>query len=277
MGTNVIKFLNKYIYNHGVPRTIRLDPAQCFTGKKFETFRTENNITPIYAPANDHRAISLVELLIQKIKRQLSCVKTQLNKKFNLEQSLHAIIQRLRISKQKTIDITPFEAHFGEKCNTPISNITTKPNNKNLYYNKIIKQYLDEDTIPGRSYLTEEQWAGTALCSDTEIEKVICAASARAQKKEDKMKDGEQRLIWSEGPSSPIPCSERSIQLRLARKIYDSQRQKKNLDGLYEVLAPGSTVCKVSLTTSVIEEPNRQEVRVRNSDIAKFGTKAERD
>ena len=52
---------------------------------------------------------------------------------------------------------------------------------------------------------------------------------------------------------------------------------KKNLDGLYEVLGPGSTVCKVSPTTSVIKEPNRQEVRMRNSDIAKFGTKAERD
>ena len=46
-GTNVIKFLNKYIYNHGVPRDIRLDQARCFTGKMIETFCTENNITPI--------------------------------------------------------------------------------------------------------------------------------------------------------------------------------------------------------------------------------------
>ena len=75
----------------------------------------------------------------------------------------------------------------------------------------------------------------------------------------------------------PIPCSERSIQVKLARKIHENQRQKKNLDGLYEVLAPGSTVRKISPTTSVIKEPNRQEVCVRNSDIAKFGTKAERD
>ena len=59
--------------------------------------------------------------------------------------------------------------------------------------------------------------------------------------------------------------------------MHESQRQKKNLDGLYEVLAPGSTVCKVSPTTSVIKEPHNQEVRVRNSDIAKFGTWAERD
>ena len=114
-----------------------------------------------------------------------------------------------------------------------------------------------------------------ALCSDTEIERVICAASSRARLEEQKMNDDEQRLIRSEGISRPIPCSERSVQVKLARKLHENQRQKKNLDGLYEVLAPGSTVCKVSPRTSVIEEPNRQEVRVRNSDIAKFGTRAE--
>ena len=141
-GQKVIKFLNNYIYHHGVPRTIRLDQARCFTGKKFKTFCTENNITPIYAPANDHRAIGLVERIIQTIKRQLSCMKSQLNNKFNLENSLKAIIQQLRISKQKTINTTPFEAHFGRKCNTPISNITTKPNSKNLNYNAILNYYL---------------------------------------------------------------------------------------------------------------------------------------
>ena len=67
------------------------------------------------------------------------------------------------------------------------------------------------------------------------------------------------------------------MQVKLARKIHENQRQKKNLDGLYEVLAPGSTVCKISPTTSVIKEPYKPEVRVRNSDIAKFGTRAERE
>ena len=63
-----------------------------FYKKKFKTICTENNITPIYAPANDQRAIAQVERLIQTIKRQLSCMKTQL-KKINLEQSLLAILQ----------------------------------------------------------------------------------------------------------------------------------------------------------------------------------------
>ena len=102
------------------------------------------------------------------------------------------------------MDITLFEAHFGRNLNTPISIITTKPNNKKLNYNKVIKTYLDEDTIAGQSYLTEDQWADTALFSDTEIEKVICAANARAKKEQEKMKDGEMRHIWSEGVNRPI-------------------------------------------------------------------------
>ena len=136
------------------------------TGKKSKEFCIDNNIEPKYAPANDHRAIRLVERLIQTIKRQLSCMKAQLNKKFNLELSIHAIIQRLRISKHKTTKNSPFEAHFGKRCNAPNSNITIKSNKKNLNYNKIIKYYLGEDTIPGRSYLTDEQWTDTGMSSD---------------------------------------------------------------------------------------------------------------
>ena len=91
------------------------------------------------------------------------------------------------------------------------------------------------------------------------------------------MNDGEDRFIKPDVVYRAIPCSERSVQVKLARKIHENQRQKKNLDGLYEVLAPGSTVCKISPTTSVIKEPYKPEVRVRNSDIAKFGTWAERE
>ena len=133
-------------------------------------------------------------------------MKSQLNKKFNLENSLKAIIQRLRISKQKTITITPVEALFGRKCNTPISNITTKSDSKNLNYNAIINYYLDEDTIPGRSYLTEEQWADTALCSDTESERVICAASNRARTEQEKRNDGEDRFIKPDVVSAQFPA-----------------------------------------------------------------------
>ena len=53
------------LYNHGVPRTTRLDQGRRLTGKKIQEYCTENNIEPNCAPANDQRAIGPVERLIR--------------------------------------------------------------------------------------------------------------------------------------------------------------------------------------------------------------------
>ena len=42
------------------------------------------------------------------------------------------------------------------------------------------------------------------------------------------------------------------------------------------MLAPGSSVVKTDKFTSVIKEPGKRDVNIRNSDLANFGTKAER-
>ena len=52
--------------------------------------------------------------------------------------------------------------------------------------------------------------------------------------------------------------------------------QRKNLEGLYEVLAPGLRILKVSPTTSTIKEPGKPVVTIRNSDKAKLGRQLER-
>ena len=64
--------------------------------------------------------------------------------------------------------------------------------------------------------------------------------------------------------------------MNLARKIHGKRRSKKNLEGLYEVLAPGLHILKVSPTTSTFKAPGKPVVTVRNSKIAKFGTQLER-
>ena len=51
---------------------------------------------------------------------------------------------------------------------------------------------------------------------------------------------------------------------------------QKQLAGLYKVLNFGSYVTKSSPTTTIINGPGRSPVKVRDSDLAKFGTKAER-
>ena len=83
--------------------------------------------------------------------------------------------------------------------------------------------------------------------------------------------------MWLEGISKTISRTGRSNQVKIASKIDASNRKQKNFYGMFQVLAPGSTVGKVSPTTSVIKGPNNLEVRVRNANIAKHGTKHERD
>ena len=69
-GVNVVKFLRDYAYTHGIPRTIRLDQATCLVGKQVTNYCNENNINILDAPVGDHRAIGLVERMIQTIKRR---------------------------------------------------------------------------------------------------------------------------------------------------------------------------------------------------------------
>ena len=74
-GPNVTKFLDEYIQIHGVPRNIRLDQARCSIGYKVKNFCKQNKINIVSVPANNHRAIGLVERLIQTTKRRLSRIK----------------------------------------------------------------------------------------------------------------------------------------------------------------------------------------------------------
>ena len=92
-GPNVLKFLYDYIHIHGVPRNIRLDQARCLIGNKVKTLCKQHNINILTAPANDHRAIGLVERLIQTNKRRLSCMKLDnRNQSFTIKEAIKSIV-----------------------------------------------------------------------------------------------------------------------------------------------------------------------------------------
>ena len=275
-GPNVLKFLDMYIETHGIPRSIRLDQARCLVGNQVKTFCNKSNIDIIEAPVNDHRAIGLVERLIQTIKNRLACIKEEKlpTHAFHVKHALKLIIHQLRICKQRTTMTSPFEAHFGRKPNTPLSVIATKPNLLNLTHKNIINHYLDEDTVMPEEILPDEKWI-KGYCSDIEVEMGITRASSEAKNRERASTDGEPRFLKTKA-ARPIPLKERAVELNLARKIHGKRRSKKTLEGLYEVLAPGSYIFKVSPTTSTIKEPGKPVVSVRNSDIAKFGIQLNR-
>ena len=153
-----MKFLQGYVLLHGIPRTIRLDQARCQTGQQIKAFCNQNNIQLIEAPIHDHRAIGLVERLIQTIKNRLACIETAARNHFILKASINFIIYQLRICRQKTINISPLEAHFGRKANTPLNNISTEPDPSTLTYKPIYKKYLDMETVRWDELTSDEQW-----------------------------------------------------------------------------------------------------------------------
>ena len=101
----ILKFLQGYVLLHRVPRTIRLVQALCQTGQQSKAICNQNNIQLIEAAIHDHRAIGLVERLIQTIKNSLACIKTAAQNHFNLKSSINSVIYQLRICRQKTIKI----------------------------------------------------------------------------------------------------------------------------------------------------------------------------
>ena len=108
-----------------------------------------------------------------------------------------------------------------------------------------------------------------------EVTKDKLGKEAVKRQKDDPNK--ESRLISHPDVGQSIPRTESSLEVKLAKKRPRTKRSKKSLNGLYDVLAPRSSVIKTNENTSVIKEPGKREVTIRNSDLAKFGTKAERN
>ena len=271
-GPNVLKFLDMYIENHGIPRSIRLDQPKCLVGNQVKTFCNKKNIDIIEAPVDDDRAIGLVERLFQTNKNRLACIKEEkaTANAFHVKHALKIIIHHLRICKQRTTKISPFEAHFGIKPNTPLSVISTTPKLFNLLYENIVNYYLDEDIVMPDEILPDDKLVN-GYRSDIEVEIGMSRAAQEGKTRERSSTDGESRFLRAKATRS-IPLIERAVELNLARKIHWKRRSKKTLEGLYEVLAPGSGTLKVSPTTSTIKEPGKPVVTIGNSDIAKLET-----
>ena len=95
---------------------------------------------------HNHKAIGLIERLIQTIKSRLACFKTAARNQFNLKASINSIIFQLLICRQKTINISP-----------------------RIWYKRILNKYLDLETVRWEELIFEENWDVEAR-SDTELE-----------------------------------------------------------------------------------------------------------
>ena len=117
--------------------------------------------------------------MIQTINRRFSCMHAEHKETFSTYAAIKIIFSDLRLTKQKTTKITPFEAHFGRPANTPLKNISTAPSSLNLTYEKIFNYYLDADSVPAEDFFEDAGWINPDR-SDLEIEKNMCLAQQDA-------------------------------------------------------------------------------------------------
>ena len=80
--------------------------------------------------------------------------------------------------------------------------------------------------------------------SDLETEKKMCQAQQDAGRRYRNSDDKESRFIIHLKITNPISRTEASLKVKLARKLPNKKRAKKQLAGLHEVLKPGSYVTK---------------------------------
>ena len=71
----VVKFLDSYIRNHGLPQSIRTDHRSGFKNDMVKQFFSSRGINNILPPAGNYRGSCLVERSIQTIKRKLGTAK----------------------------------------------------------------------------------------------------------------------------------------------------------------------------------------------------------
>ena len=129
------------------------------------------------------------------------------------------------------------------------------------------------ETVHWEELISEENWDVDAR-SDTELEHNWDKLSKDATQRKNADPEKESRLITHPDVGLPMPRTETSLSVNIAKKKPRTKSSKKSLDGLYE--AHGSSVFKTDAYTSVIKEPGKRKVMIRNSDLAKFATKAER-
>ena len=203
----------------------------------------------------------------------MGCIKLDPNQKpFNIKSALQNISFELRTCRKKNSKLSPFEAHCGRKANTALSNITSKPNIKNLNWSNALKHYLDDNIIGEDELIRQDKWYDEDLDSDEEVR------TTKQRKLQEARNDvGEiPRTFKLPKANFEEPLASNSPRLQLARKTLAASSNKKQLQGLYEAIPEGAALVKSTNNTITVEVPGQQDTVLNKSDIAKFGTPEQR-
>ena len=120
--------------------------------------------------------------------------------------------------------------------------------------------------------ISEERLHDEDLYSEAEVQQ------AKRQKLEDAKSDNSEIPRIFKLPSTNIqqPLARQSPRLQLARRTLAAQRNKKQLQGIYEATPEGAALVKTTDTTLTIKVPGQQDTILNKSDVARFGTADQR-
>ena len=130
----VIEFLQDYFYPHGIPISIHVDHASCFTSQDFKVFCDSNDINLIFCTVGDHCFNGLVVKLVHTVKIKFIAMAFE-QQKPNLQEAVWKVIWNPRSSFQSKINCSPFEIRFNRTPNTIW---------KQLAYKKLSDEFLDK-------------------------------------------------------------------------------------------------------------------------------------
>ena len=174
----VIKFLQRYIPRHGIPKTIRTDTATIFRSTKFKDFcKKKWHIIHEECTIRDHRGKGKVERLIRTINERLRA-----NKKIIITKDktgLSEILFALRLNPSAT-NKSPYERYTSQEANT-IKRIVT--NTTQFFSEKPEIELTPDDSESGQdsTIMTRERARGSKLERAFRKEKRHCWKTAIIQ------------------------------------------------------------------------------------------------
>ena len=157
-------------------------------------------------------------------------------------------------------------------ANTALTNITSKPNIKNINWSNTLKYYLDDNIIGEEELISQDKLYDEDLDSDNEVR------TTKQQKLQEAKDDvGEvPRIIKLSSANFAEPLARNSPRLQLARKTLAASRNKKKLPGFYAAIPEGAAPVKTTDSTVTIKVPGQKDTVLNKSDIAKLGTPEQR-
>ena len=201
-----------------------------------------------------------------------------------IRRHINNIIQSIRLIPNRITTIAPFDAHFGRKPDTALSNIVTKPSKQNLSYKQIINYAsdrrllkqpvlslaaiwdMDQDSEPElnvqyREAEQKEPQSGNNTSTESEDSENAPLPSSTTP---GKIIPSKLEVIFGDKTSTVIYGRKQLARKSIPRKAPEPRGTLKPHWNIIEI----GTITNYSPQTITLDTENRKNTVIRKSDLA---------